>query len=646
MHLKILLPLFVLFTIISFGQFEIEDPKIISDEKIKSLHIKSVSTHNSEGIEISIKEYDVHGNLTYEKGGLSSEESDYRANKYTNEYDSKERVTSIKRDGIHIFHFAQKRILKLENNKIKLIDYDIPLDQLTMGFIEEYTYNTFGEIDNRKIYYKENLEKEFFKIDYHYSANQQLDSVSTSFLGREEVITFLTKYFQYDKKGKLIATIEKTMIGDTIQIETFNSQGKIESKKYNANYFTPNDYLFSAKVYFYFVKEKQTPLDLIIVFNNFYKSNKKKIESIIRKKNLNKGIEDQENSEGEETLYEEDFSYANRFRFLLDQDYHYQDGMLSKVVNKAEGITWVYNKKGQLNFLIQEKRNKSNINSIDTLFRAELVSETNTGYTQNLKLQNSNDHVINSEDNSIAEGVIAFNIANYSERKISIKKFDYTVENQVTQKTFEYDEEKKSYSEKPYGERIQYLKASGRVFKETEMFENNDEDGKVMSVDELTTEIDENGKRKYLETNENSKQIKDAQGRIQKIISYSDKAKTRAVSETIYTYKADGNYSCQVKNLGEEYSTGFSIYHFDSHSNLVLIENKGGEENSNEFKKYTYDDKNNLVKIQEGIKEGQTEEIEKEIIYTYNELGLWIKMTNSNPYEYELDFAENVYTFW
>lgn len=646
MLIKIFLPICILFSTYVFAQFEVEDPNLLSEEKIKSLHIKTVSTLNSEGKTLLIKEYDIHGNKTYEKGGWSGEERESTANKFSFEYDTKERVTSVKRDEIDIFHFAQKRILKIENNKIKLVDYDIPLDQLTMGFIEEYTYNAFGEIDYRKIFYKENLKNEIFKIDYHYSINQQLDSISTSFMGREEVLLFLTKYFQYNNKGKLIATIEKTMLGDTLQIETFNAQGKIENKQFNAYYFTPNEYLFSMKVYSYFIKEKQTPLDLIIVFNNFYKMNKKKIESIIRKKNIDKGIENQENIEDGESLYEDDRDYYARFRFMSTQDYQYQEGIISKVVNKTAGITWVYNKKGQLNFLIQEKINKSKTNSIDTLFRAELVSESTTGYSQNLKLSNSSNHIVNSEDSSISEGAIAFKIDNYSERILSIKKFDYTVDKQITQRTFEYDEEKKSYSEKPYGVRIQYLNAAGRVFKETEMFENYDEDGRVMSVDELTTVIDENGKRKYLETNETSKQFNDAQGRIQKVISYSDKTKTRAVSETIYTYNSNGSYSCQMKSLGDEYSTGFSTYHFDSHSNLILVENTGGEENSNEFKRYTYDDKDNLIKIQKGIKEGQTEEIEKEIIYSYNELGLCVKTTNSNPFEYELDFAENVYTFW
>lgn len=252
--------------VLGFSQFDF-DPFNLPPSTIKEGRIKSITEYDSDQQKKQFAIYDTTGNEIYFQ-------SDNRIIKNDLVYNENGEIHNEQVSGLEHSTLLEKRVLYSKSEKrIVAIYYTLPIEMITTGFIEKYTYNDLGFVEQIEVFTLDK-NKLLFLHKYNYNIAKTLDIINSYVIdSNKDTLKIFSKKFEYTSDGQLKSMLQTTENGDTIVSLNYNNDGLIDQEIISSYYVTPHRYLYSSEIYFDFLEDADTPLNTYILMHNIYQEN-------------------------------------------------------------------------------------------------------------------------------------------------------------------------------------------------------------------------------------------------------------------------------------------------------------------------------------------------------------------------------------
>lgn len=544
MKTKFTIATFFVHVVLGFSQVDF-DPFDLPPTVLKKGKVKSITEYDSKENKTQYAGYDTIGNEVFYQ-------SEGRIIKSDIDYNEKGEIQNEQASGFEQETLLEKRILHSKSDgKIVAIYYTIPIYMLTTGFIERYTYNEMGMVDQISVSTLDK-DKPIFLHKYSYGNTNKLELINSFVIDyAKDTLNLFTKEFKYYEDGVLKSMLQIASTGDTIVELNYNKTGLLEQEIISYFYVTPHQYIYDTEIYLGFLEKEETPLNTYILMHN---------------------------------IYQEEMHYELPSVYL----YHtYEDGKLVSTVKKVnstnllETVQYVYDSKDGLSRQI-----KINYQGDTTVYQ----------YDNTLLEDGSIESVVNLLQHPNAQMIITCNSVpsgNNSELKIELLKrrwqcktiweFDKTT-NCVVKKQFDMDISTGLYPSTPGKTITVFFDQNGRQIRSETWVDYGDEiapetedDVDINQMEVLRSYYTPNGLlEKYEITGWYGSQYWRYQydpvsSRVLKLELFKDSLYAVPLSYYKYDYDRTGNYSVQRIKIEDE--TGNinpgRIQYFDSAGKLV-----------------------------------------------------------------------------
>lgn len=528
MKTKFTLIIFFGHVVLGFSQVDF-DPFDLPPFVLKEGKVKSITEYGPDQNKEQYALYDTSGNQVFYQSG-------YKVIKFNLDYNENGEIKNEQACGYKHRTILEKRVSLSKTGKIDSIHYTLPISLYTGGFMERYTYNDLGFLEQISV---TNIPEDRTKHIHKYSYNNQnmLMQINTYLVSYIDTFQLFTKDFKYYEDGALKSMLQTYENGDTIVSRNYTINGLLEQEIMSHYYTTPSQYTYSFEIYYEFLKDLDTPLNMFVIGQNFREENR---------------------------------SYQPPFIYV----YHtYDQGKLMNTITKVknthvlETVQYLYDSNSNLT-----RRTKINYKGDTTSYQYSntLLSNGVTESRVNL-LQNSNAHLVITRNS----------IASNNEPELKIELFDLmweykttsqydNVANSVTRERFRIDVATGLSPAVPEQTTIALFDQNGRLIRQTTITDYDGEKSIETSVSYYSStgqlEKYEIVGIEYLKYNYDPINV-----RLDMVELFLDSLYAEPIMYYAYEYDSVGNYSVTTNYVDERTNSDYHrrIQEFDSDGKLL-----------------------------------------------------------------------------